>query len=340
MREEEKKQASLKKFFKKRWVFPAVYIASAALILTGVLWFQNSSTENATESDRFGYEATPGENQFNEPAEEVARSMENIVLPLSEKDRTNVVFKTKFYEDTANAEDQEAAIVVYQNQYHPNTGIDVAVKDSEAFDVMAALSGTVTKVQEDALLGNVIEIEHDDNIVTRYSSVKDMKVTMGDKVEQGQALATAGKSLFNEEAGVHVHFEIRKDGVPVNPEDYLNKPFSELQETIVTEENDVTESDKTEEAEPEKPETEKETGVSEEEPAQGTKEDDKPSTDKETTSEEKPATDEDKSTDRKSDTDENKSSDEETSTDEEKSSSDEKNADENEDEKAKQNSDA
>ena len=113
-------------------------------------------------------EARPGENQFNEPAEEVARSMENIVLPLSEKDRTNVVIKTKFYEDTANAEDQEAAIVVYQNQYHPNTGIDVAVKDSEAFDVMAALSGTVTKVQEDALLGNVIEIEHDDNIVTRY----------------------------------------------------------------------------------------------------------------------------------------------------------------------------
>ena len=94
--------------------------------------------------------------------------MENIVLPLSEKDRTNVVIKTKFYEDKANAEDQEAAIVVYQNQYHPNTGIDIAVKDSEAFDVMAALSGTVTKVQEDALLGNVIEIEHDDEIVTRY----------------------------------------------------------------------------------------------------------------------------------------------------------------------------
>ena len=61
------------------------------------------------ESDRFGYEATPGENQFNEPAVEVTRSMENIVLPLSEKDRTNVVIKTKFYDDTANAEDQEAA---------------------------------------------------------------------------------------------------------------------------------------------------------------------------------------------------------------------------------------
>ena len=49
---------------------------------------------------------------------------------------------------TANAEDQEAAIVVYQNQYHPNTGIDIAVKDSEAFDVMAALSGTVTRFKK------------------------------------------------------------------------------------------------------------------------------------------------------------------------------------------------
>jgi stage II sporulation protein Q len=338
MREEEKKQASLKKFFKKRWVFPAVYIASAALILTGVLWFQNSSTEDATESDRFGYEATPEKNQFDEPAEEVARSMENIVLPLSEKDRTNVVIKTKFYEDTANAEDQEAAIVVYQNQYHPNTGIDIAVKDSEAFDVMAALSGTVTKVQEDALLGNVIEIEHDDNIVTRYSSVKDMKVAMGEKVEQGQALATAGKSLFNEEAGVHVHFEIRKNDVPVNPQVYLNKPFSELQESSsMTEENDAIDSDKSVEAEPEKPETDKKTGVSEDEPAEGVDgkgEEDKPSTDKETSTEDTPAADEEKSSDRESDTDDKKSSDEDRST------SDESNNDENKDDNAKQNSDA
>ena len=310
MREEEKKQASLKKFFKKRWVYPTVYIASAALILTGVLWFQNSSTDNATESEKFGYEASPGD-QFNEPAEEVARSMENIVLPLTEKDRTNAVIKTKFYEDTAKPEEQEAAIVVYQNQYHPNTGIDIAVNDSEAFDVMAALSGKVTKVQEDALLGNVIEIEHDDNIVTRYSSVKDMKVKVGDEIEQGQALATAGKSLFNEDAGVHVHFEIRKDGIPVNPEEYLNKSLSELQEASVTEEK-VSENKASEN---EKSETDKETGVSEENPADD---------EKSSTEEDKTSTDEEKS-----------------STDDE-SASDEENADDSQDEStnSKENQDA
>lgn len=317
MREEEKKPTSLKKFFKKRWVYPTVYIASAALILTGVLWFQNSNTDNAIESEKFGYETSQGKNQFNEPAEEVARSMENVVLPLSEKDRTNAVIKTKFYEDTANEADQEAAIVVYQNQYHPNTGIDIAVKESEAFEVMAALSGTVTKVQEDALLGNVIEVEHDDNIVTRYSSVKDMQVAVGDEVEQGQALATAGKSLFNEDAGVHVHFEIRKDGVPVNPENYLDKPFNELQEASVSEE-ETTDSEKPETEKPGTPEKDQETDVTEEEPAK----------------DEKPSTDGDKaSSDDSAKEDEETSTNEESPTDDkEESSSDEKNADDKKDE--------
>ena len=136
MREEEKKQSSqgVKKFLKKRWAYPAIYIASAALILTGVLWFQNSSTNNAIDSEKFHYENAsdvPGKN-FGEPSVEVNRSMENVVLPLKEMDRGKSVIQMKFYDDHAKAEDQEAALVVYQNQYHPNTGIDIAVKDSDS----------------------------------------------------------------------------------------------------------------------------------------------------------------------------------------------------------------
>lgn len=275
MREEEKKQTSLKRFFKKRWVFPAVYIASAALILTAVLWFQNSSTDKAIDSNRYEFETSPGSNGFDELAEEVTRPMENIILPLSEEDRTNAVIQTKFYDDQANEKDQEAAIVVYENQYHPNTGIDIGVGDSEVFDVLAALSGTVTKVEEDALLGNIIEVEHDGNIVTRYSSIKDMKVAVGDEVEQGQTIAAAGKSRFNEEAGVHVHFEIRKDGIPVNPENYLNKPFSELQQASAVEEDEQGAESKDEEsaAEIEESEVTEEETTEDESSSDGNKED-------------------------------------------------------------------
>jgi stage II sporulation protein Q len=238
MREEENKRSSqgssVKRFFKKRWVFPAIYIASAAIILTGVLWYQGS--DNAT--DKYNYDSTDIAGKNNDkPAIEVNTVMENFKMPVEKADEA--VIKMGFYDFKAKDEDQEAALVFYNNTYVPNTGVDIAMEDGESFEVVAALSGEVIRVEEDAVLGNVIEIEHDKGIVTQYQSVKDVKVKVGDQVKQGQVLAMAGQSLFNEEAGTHVHFEIRKDGVAVNPANYFNKSLSVLQqETLVEEKED------------------------------------------------------------------------------------------------------
>lgn len=268
MREEEKKRSSqdssFKRFMKKRWAFPAIYIASAAIILTGVLWYQTS--DNATDTDSYDYEATDiTGKKYDEPALEVNRAMENFVMPV--KDPDSAVIQKQFYDYDGKAEEQEAALVFYNNTYHPNTGIDIATKDGETFDVLAALSGKVTKVEEDSLLGNVIEVEHDKGIVTQYQSVTEMNVEVGDQVEQGDALAKAGESLFNEEAGVHVHFEIRKDGMPVNPLDFFNKPLSSLQELDTTEKADAEENsgatEENDEAAPSEDKSTEESGANE-----------------------------------------------------------------------------
>ncbi|MGG1630989.1 peptidoglycan DD-metalloendopeptidase family protein [Rossellomorea sp. NRS-1567] len=225
MREEEKKHPS-QNFLKRRWAYPAIYLASAAIIITGILWYQAGNDVNEKAKD-YSYDGVPTDNEFNQPAEEVNRSLENFVMPVSSPEDT--VIEKQFYDTEASAEEQEAALVVYGNMYYPNQGVDIS-KDGKEFDVLAAMSGTVTKVQEDSLLGNTIEIEHSKGIVTRYQSVKDFEVAVGDVVDQGQAIAKAGKSLFNEEAGVHVHFEIRKANVAVNPLEYFNKSLATLQE--------------------------------------------------------------------------------------------------------------
>lgn len=233
MREEEKNrssQGSIKRFFKKRWVFPAIYIASAAIILTAVLWYQTSSN-NAT--DKYDYKSTDiAGKKFKQPSIEVNRALENFAMPV--KNAAEAVIEKKFYDFAGKKADQEAALVVYNNTYVPNTGIDITMKNGAAFDVVAALSGTVTRVEEDSLLGNVVEIEHDKGVVTQYESVKDVKVKVGEKVEQGQTIAKAGQSTLNEKAGTHLHFEIRKDGVAVNPQSYFNKPMSALAEVDKT----------------------------------------------------------------------------------------------------------
>jgi stage II sporulation protein Q len=231
MREEEKKRtsqdSSFKRFMKKRWVFPAIYIASAALILTAVFWYQASSIDNAAKDNKFDYNATDltGKNN-NPPAMEVNTALENIKWPLVNPEKATV--QKPFYDVNGTDEQQEAALISYNNSYQPNTGIDIT-KNGESFEVVAALSGTVTKVNaNDTLLGNMIEVTHENNVVTRYSSLTDIKVKEGDAVKQGQALAMAGQSLLNEEAGIHAHFEIRKDNTPVNPIEFFEKPVSSV----------------------------------------------------------------------------------------------------------------
>ncbi|MFD2446748.1 peptidoglycan DD-metalloendopeptidase family protein [Bacillus sp. CGMCC 1.16607] len=250
MREEETKRSSqdssMKRFIKKRWVFPAIYIASAAIILTAVLWYQTSSNNAAKDKD-YDYNATDiAGKKYNQPAIEVNSKLENIGWPVN--DPATVVIQKEFYDADAKPEAQEAALISYNNSFRPNTGIDITMENGETFDVVAALSGTVTNIQEDTLLGNVITIEHDKNVVTQYSSVKDFAVEVGAQVKQGQAIAKAGQSLYNEEAGVHVHFEIRKDNKPVNPNAYFNKPVSTLQEEKPAEDKATDESKKEESA--------------------------------------------------------------------------------------------
>ncbi|KKB36541.1 M23 family metallopeptidase [Bacillus thermotolerans] len=226
MREEEKKKASqkTKNLFKNRWMFPAVYLTSAALLISGIIWYQlaDSGDEQVQEMQE---SATP----FNEPAQPVQTSAaEQLALPMKDADES--VIKTSFYEESASEKDQEASLVVYNNTYHPNTGIAYGTKEGKTFDVTAALSGKVTKVQEnDSLLGNVITIEHANGVTTNYQSVQDIQVAKGDNVSQGQVIAKAGKSLFNEKAGVHLHFEVRdKNNVAINPLDAVAKSTADI----------------------------------------------------------------------------------------------------------------
>jgi stage II sporulation protein Q len=249
MREEEKKQTSLKRsslqrLFRKRWVFPAIYLTCAALVLAGALWFQNKH-DGKEGKDEYEY-SKAGTSQHNEPAVPVNEAVENITMPVLDPD--SVEIQKPFYDYNASKEEQEAALVFYDNTYHPNRGIDIVRKDGKTFDVTASLSGTVTKAEKDPILGYVVEIDHENGVVTVYQSLADLKVKDGDTVKQGEVIGKAGQSQFNQEAGIHAHFEIRKDNKPVNPIDYIDKPLTALTEQKAgnenaTEQNNATSTD-------------------------------------------------------------------------------------------------
>ncbi|HLS09915.1 peptidoglycan DD-metalloendopeptidase family protein [Lentibacillus sp.] len=229
------------RIFRKKWFFPAVYLTIAALLLSLVIWYQNLGNQiDESQEEENTEDYTPVEH--DEDARPVMDQQEVIQAPVENMDQAEIV--TKYFDYNADQEDQENAIVVFNDRYYQSTGIDIASADGETFDVLASLSGTVTEVKEDPLLGNVVTITHANDVTTHYASLGDVQVSADSEVEQGDAIGTAGENLFGKDNGTHLHFEIRKDGEDVNPEDFFNQPMSALDEAVS--ENDEAENENAE----------------------------------------------------------------------------------------------
>lgn len=100
-----------------------------------------------------------------------------------------------------------------------NEGIDLAVPAGTP--VRAAEAGTVIYAGNELEgYGNLVLIQHKDDWVSAYAYNETLTVRRGDKVERGQAIATAGSSGAADQP--QVHFELRKRSKPVDPLPYLS----------------------------------------------------------------------------------------------------------------------
>jgi len=261
---EKERKAKLQTWFRKRWVFPAIYLGVAAVVIASVLWLQNGNESTIPEQE-MDQDQEETAYDYNEEAVPAANQREVFSEPV--ETGKGIEIKVPFYDVEASAEEQESALVFYNNKYYQNQGIDYAQKSGEPFEVKVAMSGNVVKSEKDALLGHVVEIEHTDGVTTIYQSLDDVKVKEGDKVEQGDVIGQAGRNLFNKDAGIHVHFEIRKDGVAVNPIDYFGKTVNaiSIRDDVKTSDTEASETETGETEASETTDNENESSVNQEE---------------------------------------------------------------------------
>lgn len=158
-----------------------------------------------------------------EDEQPVVSTSEIIVKPFLSEDVKIVRF---FYNYQGTEEEQKNSLIYYDGTYIPNSGVDY--KGNEAFDVVSILDGKVSKVIENNLLGKIVEITHDNNLISVYQSLDDVGVQEGDEVVQGQIIGKTGEANISLDLGNHLHFELIHDGKNVNPEDYYNKQLNEF----------------------------------------------------------------------------------------------------------------
>jgi len=98
-----------------------------------------------------------------------------------------------------------------------HSGVDL--KDPEGTPIYAAADGVVTQANCSGTLGNVIKISHGGGLETWYGHCETLLVSVGDTVTRGQQIATMG--MTGNATCYHVHFEVRVNGKPQNPMNYI-----------------------------------------------------------------------------------------------------------------------
>lgn len=160
---------------------------------------------------------------------EVAKTDPSVLIRTSRKDsllRQRVAKEDK-YNPLANPQAQEYALFapvkgIITEQYDSKTkhyAVDVVtIKDSP---VKAVADGTVIFAEWTAATGYVIILKHNNNLISVYKHNGMLTKGQGEIVKAGEVIALVGNT-GELTTGPHLHFELWRDGFPVNPTSFID----------------------------------------------------------------------------------------------------------------------
>lgn len=138
---------------------------------------------------------------------------------------TNIKIANSFYDVEATPEEQQNALIYYENTYMKNTGV-MYTSDDE-FDVIMVLDGKIINIKDDEVLGKYVEVEHNTNLRTIYYSLKDVNVKVGDELKQGEIIGKSGENKISD-AKNNMLIEVYYNGTLINPESFYSMDISKL----------------------------------------------------------------------------------------------------------------
>ncbi len=102
-----------------------------------------------------------------------------------------------------------------------HTGVDIDAPLGT--EVLAVTNGTVKAIEEDPLMGTMVIIDHGDGVESIYANLApNPPVAVGDELTTGAIVGAVGDTAIAESSmEPHLHFEMKKDGKAVDPENYL-----------------------------------------------------------------------------------------------------------------------
>jgi murein DD-endopeptidase MepM/ murein hydrolase activator NlpD len=109
-----------------------------------------------------------------------------------------------------------------------HTGLDFQA--STGTPIVAAAGGVVVTQEYHPAYGNMVEIDHGNDLITRYAHASQVFVKKGDLIKRGKKIAEVGTT--GRSTGPHLHFEVLVQGVPQDPQKFLTAGQSMVDELV------------------------------------------------------------------------------------------------------------
>ena len=186
------------------------YIASIKKVLTGDIEYAKFNKDSIIAAEK---------QNINEQ-ELLASEAENELLEkVKQEDKYNVFETSKPKVSFVLFPPVEGKIIEKYNAKNKHLAVTIALANNTP--VKSVATGTIVFAEWTPSSGYVVIIRHQDAILSVYKNVGTLTKKQGDVVKSGEVVGLAGNSI-NPQASITLHFELWKDGYPIDPTQFIN----------------------------------------------------------------------------------------------------------------------
>ena len=214
----------MKKRKLKGFVLPTVYVLVIGILFISISFLGNALQSKVNYPEDLSVNALEEDNITPVIKNEESVSDVKIVKPYTSE---NVNVSKSYYNIQDDETKQQNSLVYYEHTYLQNSGILYSAP--EVFDIVSVYDGTVTNIDQDEILGNVVEITHNPNLKTVYYSLGEISVKKDDVITSGSIIGKSGDNLLDDESENCLLFEVYYNGNTINPEEFYTMNINDLQ---------------------------------------------------------------------------------------------------------------
>lgn len=186
-----------------------IYLASVRKALTGDVDYMKLSKDSikAVGLETNNVNLQPSESELD------------LRKKVAQEDKYNLFEKAQPKVDLVLFAPVRGPITEKYNSKEKHFAVDIALAKNTP--IKAVANGTVIFADWTPTNGNVIILRHNNEILSVYKHCESLTISQGDVVRTGEVIAIAGSS-GEQSTGIHLHFELWKDGYPIDPTQFID----------------------------------------------------------------------------------------------------------------------